>query len=615
MSENKVVIAGIDEGKDFYQVQNNEFVYENAKKDKTVYQVLKEDLYREIGTQLAIKPDGDYIGMMQYRRFFTQQAEYDKPYIGETYLNDKTARKYGLNTFSISDVMKSAQIIYPEMVVTRAYDARNVREYFAKFDKKHDAEHFVVFENALKEKYPEYSSEFESYMKSGKMVLCNMFLMKRELFVTYNKMVESVLAVLDEKLDMRYASYEQTKEYSMFTAVMLATFCRYQEKQGVTVRELPVVEFEDVTVKTELKPAFEHNNVAMVLASSDFYTIYLSAMLESIVENASDENNYDINVLESGIRPDNKEALKLIAEGHENVSIRFYNVKEKMANIHLKATGHISVETYYRLLIPEIFINYDKVLFLDSDMTVHADVAELFHMDVTGYMVAAAHDQCCAAFLNGSDKSFAKYCRESLKLKNVHDYFQAGVMLLNLTRFREKYTQKEIFEIATKRQYRYVDQDIMNVLCQGEVKHLDLEWDCFPDFGPYEYEFLPYYLQKQYAVARKNPKICHHTGPNKPWSELFADTMQTEHFWRRARKSPLYEQILFRTMMTASGAFWSGEIVGKKKSTKIKNKIKYGFIVPAANGMFPRGTKRRKSAIKFYYGIRRKEIPTWELDD
>lgn len=37
----------------FYQVQNNEFVYENAKKDKTVYQVLKEDLYREIGTQLA----------------------------------------------------------------------------------------------------------------------------------------------------------------------------------------------------------------------------------------------------------------------------------------------------------------------------------------------------------------------------------------------------------------------------------------------------------------------------------------------------------------------------------------------------------------------------------
>ena len=39
MSENKVVIAGIDEGKDFYQVQNNEFVYENAKKDKTVYQV------------------------------------------------------------------------------------------------------------------------------------------------------------------------------------------------------------------------------------------------------------------------------------------------------------------------------------------------------------------------------------------------------------------------------------------------------------------------------------------------------------------------------------------------------------------------------------------------
>lgn len=612
MSNYKMIVAGIENGKNTYQINNPEFEYRNVKLQKDVYEVLKEELYREVGVQLSIQTETEYVGMCQYRRFFAE-ANGGVACIEETYMNDKTVEKHGLDKFSIKNAMSNAAIVVPKKVGLK--DARNVQDYFKKFDKKHDTKHFDVFDAVVREKCQAYLAEYEEYMKSRDAIMYNMMMMQRDLFVEYNQLVAAVLAAVDEKLDMRNVSYEQTKEYSMFATVLLAVFCSNKAKNGVAVREMSVVEFEETEVREEWQPAFAENNVAMVLASSDFYTIYLSAMLESIVENASDGYNYDITVLESGIKDDNKKALQLLQEGRDNVSIRFYNVKEKMANVHLKATGHISVETYYRLLIPEVFINYEKILFLDSDMTVHTDMAELFNMDVTGYMVAAAHDQCCLAFLNGNDKSFAKYCKEALQLKNPYDYFQAGVMLLNLTRFREKYTQKEIFEIATARQYRYVDQDIMNVLCEGEVKHLDLEWDVFPDFGPYEYEFMPYYLQKQYEKARQNPKICHHTGPNKPWSELFADTMMTERFWRRARKSPLYEQILFRTMMTAGGMYYVGEVQNKKLGVRIKNKIKYGFVVPTANNLFPRGTKRRKSAIKFYYGLRGKEVPTWEMDD
>ena len=611
MSNCKMIVAGIENGKNIYKVNNPEFEYRSVELKKDVYEVLKEEVYREVGVQLSIEPDEEYVGMCQYRKFFTNET--DKGYVAETYMNDNTVEKYGLNEFSIKTVMKNAEIIRPRLSYLE--DVRNVRALYKRFDDKHDTEHFAVFEKVFREKFPAYIPEFEEYMRSREAIMFNMMIMRHDLFVEYNQIVANIFRALDERLDMRNVSYEQTKEYSMFANVLLAVFCKHKEKNGVAVRELSVVEFEETEVREEWKPAFKENNVAMVLSSSDFYTIYLSAMLESIVENASDSYNYDITVLESGIKPDNKKALQLLQEGRSNVSIRFYDVKEKMSNVHLKATGHISVETYYRLLIPEVFTNYEKILFLDSDMTVHTDMAELFNVDVTGYMVAAAHDQCCLAFLNGNDKSFAKYCKEALKLKNPYDYFQAGVMLLNLTRFREKYTQEEIFEIATARQYRYVDQDIMNVLCEGEVKHLELEWDVFPDFGSYEYEFMPYYLQKQYEKARQNPKICHHTGPNKPWSELFADTMMTERFWRRARKSPLYEQILFRTMMTAGGMYYVGEVQNKKLSVRAKNKIKYRHVVPMANKLFPRGTKRRKVAIKIYYGLRHKEIPTWEMDD
>lgn len=607
----KMIIAGLETENKWYQIHNTEYEYRLCKKQNDVYSVLKEELYRELGVFLSIDEKSDVVGFAQYRRYFSNCIEDNKI---EDYLNDKTSKSYGLCETSCEELMQGADIVIPKSSSIKS-QARSVKNYFEKFDSKHDTKHFEVFDSVFRAQCAQLVHEYEKYMKSSEIILHNMLIMKRDLFEEYKQILKSVLDELDQRLDMRFVSYEQTKEYSMFATVVLAAFCQYKQNQGMVVKEVPVVEFQEIDIEEEWMPAFEHNNIAMVLSSSNFYTIYLSAMLESIIENASDSNNYDITILESGITSDNKNALQLLTEGHDNVSIRFYNVAEKMKNVHLVATGHVSVETYYRLLIPEIFVNYEKVLFLDSDMTVHADVAELFNMSVDGYMVAAAHDQCCLAFLNGNDKSFAKYCKETLKLKNVYDYFQAGVMLLNLTRFREKYTTEQIFEIATSHQFRYVDQDIMNVLCEGEVKHLDLEWDCFPDFGDYEYEFMPYYLQKQYMKARENPKICHHTGPNKPWAELFSDTMMTEHFWRRARKSPLYEQILFRTMMTAAGSYYSGEILDKKMYNRGKTKVKYGIVVPLANYLFPRGTKRRKRAIRFYYGLRRKEIPMWEMDD
>lgn len=91
----------------------------------------------------------------------------------------------------------------------------------------------------------------------------------------------------------------------------------------------------------------------------------------------------------------------------------------------------MSVETYYRLIIPEIMPDYEKVLYLDADMVTDADLAHLYDIDISRYMIAAAKDIESAGRVK-IDKDWNNYIKNELKISSVFDYFQAGVLVLNL---------------------------------------------------------------------------------------------------------------------------------------------------------------------------------------
>lgn len=559
----------------------------------------------------------DVVGLMQYRRLLSfgknDNKEKQNSIIHEKFMCSDELSKYGINEEEIRNMADKYDVIRPMKVdIKKSGEYKNAYDFYVHREKVYATENFKKLVGIIEEKYPKYSDIISKALKMKSINLYNIFIMKKELFVDYSNFVFDVIFSLDDMVDKTYASYEQNKDYSLFAAFLLDIYCTsLSEKAEIQIKEVPVVEFEYVETEIEWRPAFDKNNVALVLSSSDYYVPYLATMIKSIIDNALDSNNYDINVLESAISKVHKQLVKSMAEDKENISIRFYNVNRKMDGIKLKAGGHISVETYFRLLIPEIFINYSKVLFLDSDMTVHTDIAELFNEDVKGYTVAAAHDQCIAAFYNGSDKSFLPYCKKVLKLNNHHDYFQAGVMLLNLDRFRERYTSEEIVEFATSRQFTYVDQDIMNSLCRGEVKHLDLSWNVFPDMGDYTKKFMPNDLRREYEAALENIKICHHTGPVKPWTNPCADTLMTYMFWSIARTTPFYEIMTYRLNHAVAYEY----LMLSKKPKVVKKFVKEKMAMPIFNLMFPKGKKSRKRVKRWYFKVRGWELPTWELGE
>ena len=98
-----------------------------------------------------------------------------------------------------------------------------------------------------------------------------------------------------------------------------------------------------------------------------------------------------------------------MAESHPNISIRFLNVAQRMSKYRLVVGEHFSVETFFRLLIPELMPDYEKALYLDCDLIIKADVAELFDTDNQECYIAGVPDTVLAGHLNGYSNNKKTY--------------------------------------------------------------------------------------------------------------------------------------------------------------------------------------------------------------
>lgn len=142
------------------------------------------------------------------------------------------------------------------------------------------------------------------------------------------------------------------------------------------------------------------------------------------------------------------------------------------------------------------------------------------------------------------DEEIIKY----MNLENVEDYFQAGVILFNLKKIASLYTVDDLFERALVRNWYYHDQDILNSMFTGDVYYLNQKWNVLTMLEPNSErsnlfkEFLYARYSEAYNKARKNIGIIHFAGVPKPWFDPKCDLSM--YFWRFARKSPFYEELL-----------------------------------------------------------------------
>ena len=510
--------------------------------------------------------DADYYGFFHYRRYLNfSENKYPLDSwqnITEERLNDTCLKKYNLNDDCIRNMVETYDIVLSEEKNIAKMPDRNASVYEQyKNGRSLNIRDLDLVRDIIAAKHPDYLDTFDEVMKGRKTCLCNMYIMKKELFHEYMSWLFDILFEFEKKADMSEYTVEGYRTPGHLAERLLTVFCWYMEKKkNLRVKRLQTVIFLKTDQKMTLAqakktaPAFDANNVAIAVAANDYFIPYCATFLKSMAEHSNSDKNYDILLLSQDVSDINVKNVKKMLSAWKNISLRVLDPSVLIDQYTFHIEGHFSKETYYRLVLPELLPNYDKVLYLDSDMIAMDDVAKIYDEDIDGYLLAACHDADTAGLYNGYRKDKKEYTDKILKLKEPYQYFQAGVLLLNLKEFRKRYTTKQVLDFAVSEKWQLLDQDILNKLCEGAVKYIDMSWNVMVDFAGIRINQIialaPRWLNEMYQEARKNPKIIHYAGPQKPWFEPEMDFgMQ---FWECARGTAYYEIMLGR-MNRATG--------------------------------------------------------------
>ncbi len=262
--------------------------------------------------------------------------------------------------------------------------------------------------------------------------------------------------------------------------------------------------------------------VPVFFACDDNFVKFTIVAITSLKANADTEHFYDIHILYTDMSRDMKEATLALAD--ENIGITFDDVTHflKAVNYRLHVRDYYSKTTYYRLFIPDLYPEYDKAIYIDSDTAILGNVAEMYNYDIGDNYVGACNEQAMI-----QSDVFGTYVEKVLGCDR-YNYFNAGVMLINCKQFREQHVLDKFIKML--HEYTFVvtqDEDYLNVICKDKVFWLPQAWN-----------------SEMFGVCPVKPedfKIIHYIMWSKPWH--FHDCPNKEYFWKYAEQTVVYDEI------------------------------------------------------------------------
>ncbi len=553
--------------------------------------------------------EADYYGFFHYRRYLCFNRAYNDVKGIYQLEFDRLGRENQEKIFISEDIMES-YIKEFDVIVPIKNDFKihyqNGWEQYKKSPHLHIEDLEKMYDVLIME-YPEYKEAADIYLDDNKALFCNIFIMKKEYFNEYSEFLFNVLEKTEQLIDFTHYSVDEYRVMGHLAERLLGIYVLHLSQIGdAKIGELRMVKINN-TEESAITPAFPERNVAVAFSCSNHFAPYFGVLLNSIVLSSSEDNNYDIIVLVNPMSSVNRDRLMQIVAGHDNFSLRFFEMSSLIKEYKFSVKQHLALQTWYRLFLPWVMMDYDKVLYLDCDMVVRDDVAKLYNTDISSYILAAARDLAVIGLYNYKIGNAKNYIDSILKLDEPYNYFQAGTVLLNLKIIREEYDKNELLELGQSRAWEWSDQDVLNIIANGRALILDQKWNVEHDRARKrlnEMKRSPMSFFNEYLEARKNPKIIHFAGAEKPWSVVECD--MSEFFWQYARSCVFYETIIARlgtdkvkaeirkrNLKPADTSLKPTNVKKPKLNWREKAKL---YSLP----LLPKGTKRREFVKKIY---------------
>lgn len=251
----------------------------------------------------------------------------------------------------------------------------------------------------------------------------------------------------------------------------------------------------------------EYMNIAIAL--NDNFMFPTKVMLHSLCRHASKPIKFIL--MYNELTETNIKILSNLVKKYGNTMQAIYIEKDRFKDASLCDNPLLSIETYYRIMLPYIS-GEEKILWLDGDIIVRSDIAELYDTDISDYYIAACKDI-------GEIKNTRTELKEDLGISG-QIYFNAGILLMNNKKIGSEIKKEIFFKAITEYSdvMRCADQDILNILLGGNCLMLSNNFN--------------YQLHCDKSDLDDDVKIIHYIW-KKPWNADYPGYLD-EPFWNEA---------------------------------------------------------------------------------
>lgn len=283
--------------------------------------------------------------------------------------------------------------------------------------------------------------------------------------------------------------------------------------------------------------------VPVAFAMNDQYSPYAGVAIQSILNHATEEDFYRFYVLYSSLSDSHIRKLKSMSCKQGTVTCVCVAELAEEKNVCFYERAYFTQEMYYRFLIPELFPFYETVIYLDCDLVVTSNLAELLLVDLGNNLLAGVDAP--------SVKESTERLRKDIDVQSVH-YINSGVLVMNVQQWnRERVAEKclKILAEIPHDKLLYPDQDILNIVCEGRILLLEPHWN----FCWHMMYGSPEMIERTREIRERvgdNFKILHFSSSTKPWSR--PELPYSCYFWDVAKDTPFIDEIIDGTKKTLS---------------------------------------------------------------
>lgn len=254
--------------------------------------------------------------------------------------------------------------------------------------------------------------------------------------------------------------------------------------------------------------------IPIVFATDSNYVLQTCVAMESVMGHITDSEYIEFFVLHSGGLGEKEiKELQLVEKRNELCKVTTIDVGDKFIETKVTLDDVNTQATFYRLGIPEFLPQYEKCIYLDSDIIVNNNISQLMNEDIDEYYIAGVIAYSIAG-------------KENQTLKNIilssetDKYINAGVLLINLKKIRKDGKDKEFYENMIY-SFPMQDQDILNRVCAGKIKTLPFKYNVMTKYYKWNYDqYKGLATSEEIAEAWSKPIIIHYADIVKPWKNM-----------------------------------------------------------------------------------------------